>query len=313
MTCNTVPLNDPETVDAVVPAGRASPVPLGLGLVPATEGKDTLSALTFDEPTVSKNEAFFYGANQPTVTKPPPPLKIQTFNPQIRQHEDPQTLNFADRIRAIVAENRKNSPATTSTPVSATRIKQTISNFIKKFNMTEKVEVPKDQIMPLPSPSEPSIDESFARHEVLSPEQLDSAIPLVSLSPDFVSDKTNIVPSVKDEPILGDLDNDLDNEIAREVKFPSPDIGNDATLKGKHIWKFRTKEVLGTGAFATVYLAENLEEGGHVAIKTLNKERMRNDLRMKSSVEREVGLLKANTNSLFFVLLCKLTFLRIAS
>ncbi|KAI8636490.1 kinase-like domain-containing protein [Parasitella parasitica] len=83
--------------------------------------------------------------------------------------------------------------------------------------------------------------------------------------------------------------------IIREFKFPSPaptpydDVEN---LVGKHIWKFRIRELLGVGAFSKVFLAHNMEEGGLFAIKMINKERMYQDLRVKSSIEREVGVLK---------------------
>lgn len=83
--------------------------------------------------------------------------------------------------------------------------------------------------------------------------------------------------------------------IVREFKFPSPaptpydDVDH---LVGKHIWKFRIRELLGVGAFSNVFLAHNMEEGGLFAVKMINKERMYQDLRVKSSIEREVGVLK---------------------
>ncbi|KAI8063382.1 kinase-like domain-containing protein [Gilbertella persicaria] len=112
-----------------------------------------------------------------------------------------------------------------------------------------------------------------------------SAIPLVSLSPTFSTSQTNVIPSLQEEPMLGDME---ETGILREYKYPSPHphgLHEDVRILGKHIWKFRIKKLLGEGAFSRVFLAENLEEGGHVAVKVINKERMYQDLRVKSRGE----------------------------
>lgn len=172
-------------------------------------------------------------------------------------------------------------------------VSQTASAPTKIEPKEESVKISAEEIVPLPSPSTSTLirKNTFTKHQVLSPEKIDSAIPLVNCSPAFSFN--GVIPSLKDDPMLGDMD-------CRESKFPSPGRLTDKSLTGKHIWKFRMKYVLGTGSFATVYLAENLEEGGVVAIKTINKERIFEDLRSKCSVEREAVILKVKLQKITF-------------
>lgn len=90
--------------------------------------------------------------------------------------------------------------------------------------------------------------------------------------------------------MLGDFEENIENH---RVSIPPPNREEDHLI-GKHIWKFRIKELLGVGAFSNVFLADNLEEGGKFAVKMINKERLMEDTRVKSSIDREVGVLKVN-------------------
>ncbi|KAI9359146.1 kinase-like domain-containing protein [Pilaira anomala] len=91
--------------------------------------------------------------------------------------------------------------------------------------------------------------------------------------------------------MLGDIDEVEPTAITRESKFPTPGDIED-NLTGKNIWKFHLQKLLGIGAFSKVYLAEHVEHGEKVAIKVINKNRLRENMRVKTSIEREVGVLK---------------------
>ncbi|KAI9027307.1 kinase-like domain-containing protein [Phycomyces nitens] len=56
--------------------------------------------------------------------------------------------------------------------------------------------------------------------------------------------------------------------------------------------KYHIRSLLGVGAFSRVYLADNLEDSQQYAIKAINKDRMFTNARVRSSIEREVGVLK---------------------
>jgi hypothetical protein len=72
-----------------------------------------------------------------------------------------------------------------------------------------------------------------------------------------------------------------------------PTLGNDDAdedLIDKQLGDFYIKRLLGMGAFSKVYLAER--QGELFAIKTINKLGMMKNPRVRSSIEREVGVLK---------------------
>ncbi|OAD74439.1 hypothetical protein PHYBLDRAFT_133342 [Phycomyces blakesleeanus NRRL 1555(-)] len=56
--------------------------------------------------------------------------------------------------------------------------------------------------------------------------------------------------------------------------------------------KYHIRSLLGVGAFSRVYLADNIEDSQQYAIKAINKDRMFTNARVRSSIEREVGVLK---------------------
>lgn len=276
--------------------------------------------------SISKNDTFFdTAASLSNPMKPPPSLSIST---KLKHHGDPHhhpetagaRPTFADRIRSIVLANRKTAAITPVVERSNTysgqkkkhgKLKSSSSSSSSSIHLS----FPEEKIVPLPSPAQPSLTRTstFTRHAVISPPPTQhdtvmqeddeshtpppsSAIPIISLSPSFSPSKTNVIPPLQQVPMLGDMEDYCNNgTIVREFKFPSPaptpydDVDH---LVGKHIWKFRIRELLGVGAFSNVFLAHNMEEGGLFAVKMINKERMYQDLRVKSSIEREVGVLK---------------------
>ncbi|OBZ82034.1 CBL-interacting serine/threonine-protein kinase 16 [Choanephora cucurbitarum] len=343
---------------------------IGLGIV-------TKSNSLFKEHSspFSKNNRFFDTVVSSPI-RPPPSFQheISRSSPHSHESSSRNIPTFADRIRAIVLNNRKSAASqpkarrtkTSSLDISSNRPTIRIERDIddtsassdddndegllqqEKYSMTNEdedkstllnVRFPEEQIVPLPSPSQPSTAkaETFARHDILtpdmncttaqspcfhqiksSPESLssigsetapnkrltsvssasstplsaNSSIPVICLSPTFSLSQKNVIPSLQDEPTLGDMD---DTGISREQMYtpPSSTIGNDdRDVLGKRIWKFRIKQLLGVGAFSRVFLAENLEEGNKVAVKMIHKDSMYHNPRIKSSIEREVGVLK---------------------
>lgn len=129
------------------------------------------------------------------------------------------------------------------------------------------------------------------------------------MSPYYSPDKTNKLPSLSEEPILGDIDDKSYAQLAalngdgllapmtREYKYPSPaplQIAEE-DIVGKQIGDYRIQKLLGVGAFSKVYLATHTSQGGiEYAIKMINKARIRGDARVRSSIEREVGVLKVS-------------------
>lgn len=199
----------------------------------------------------SKNNAFF---NIPTSTysmRPPPPLfSAKTCNQNYIAIEQQESFpTFTDRIRCLVLANRK-------------------SSVVAPEKMDDKT------IIPFPAPIQ----------RLLTP--LDgSAIPVISLSPNYSTNKTNIIPPLSEVPMLGDGDDNY------EYKFLMSPPAEDNII-GKYVWKYRIVQLLGEGAFSKVYLADNLEQGGKFAVKTIQKERIKENKRLKSIIEREVGILK---------------------
>jgi hypothetical protein len=263
-------------------------------------------------------------------------------NTQQQPQDNPPT--FADRIRGIVLAKRNSAILTPATSLQSTieqsdsicSIESTSSSDSSTYSSDVSMQLfPEENIIPLPSPAQHN---TTNRHysvmtPILLPEPATStaadnnnnpifatttkntmammmdqdpptsAIPLISLSPNFSPNKTNIIPSLLEVPMLGDMEH-LD--IPREHSFSSPPSATvqEDNLIGKHIWKFRIKQLLGVGAFSKVYLADNIEEnnGERFACKMINKDRLREDSRVRSSIEREVGVLKvcSPTFSRFF-------------
>lgn len=233
-----------------------------------------------EQPTIkeSKNDAFFDISTTYSIKPPPSLSQINSgyINHTAVTEQDPLVMapSFADRIRCIVQASKKSA------------VVAPIPSYIEKTDSHVHIE----KIIPLPSPSQADCIEhqKITQAEVIT---ASSAIPVISLSPNFSPHKTNVIPSLVDEPMLGDIDEIEPTAITRESKFPTPaDIEDNLT--GKNIWKFHLQKLLGIGAFSKVYLAENVEYGEKVAIKVINKSRLRENMRVKTSIEREVGVLK---------------------
>jgi hypothetical protein len=250
---------------------------IGLGII----SQKQFPALKVSKSVAATKDVSFFDTKKTSELKPPPPITVRTHSLERPDHEVAEGKSFADRIRALVSgKKRVKRIAESSTALEAAS---------QTANTTEPVLLHGDEIVPLPSPTPPSLQRksTFPLHEMHSPVKLDSAISLIAVSSNFSHCQDIIMPTLQEDPLLGEI------EIAREEKYPSPEIDiEDHSLIGKHIWKYRIKHVLGVGAFSTVYLAEDLDQGGFFAVKTINKERMLLDPSLRNGVEREVHLLK---------------------
>ncbi|KAI9251756.1 hypothetical protein BDA99DRAFT_181726 [Phascolomyces articulosus] len=181
----------------------------------------------------------------------------------------------------------------------------------------------------------------FPKHRIVSPPQLSpvtpdadendsppspsasTSIPVIAVSPSLTPERKNKLPSLREEPMLGDIDDKAYHEailaannntlhdnhsnnttmiptgglvvpMMREYKFPSPSPlrYNEEDIVGKQIWDYQIGKLLGVGAFSKVYIANHLSTGQDYAIKMVNKERIAKDARVRSSIEREVGVLR---------------------
>ncbi|KAI8093325.1 kinase-like domain-containing protein [Halteromyces radiatus] len=140
-----------------------------------------------------------------------------------------------------------------------------------------------------------------------------TSIPIIAISPSFVH-KNDVIPQLSDHPMLGDMD---DNRITslniqkstfdkrkiggmvRETTQASTTLNNDEDedLIDKQLGDFYIRRLLGMGAFSKVYLGERHNHQKNkgpefFAIKTINKLGMMKNPRVRSSIEREVGVLK---------------------
>lgn len=131
------------------------------------------------------------------------------------------------------------------------------------------------------------------------------SIPVIVTSPSWTPGRPkNKLPSLSEEPMLGDLDDVVsttNHKLApptmnREYKFPSPSPMQytEEDIVGKQIGDYKIRRLIGVGAFSKVYLATRINDGVEFAIKMINKDRIASDARIRSSIEREVGVLKVS-------------------
>ncbi|KAI7885077.1 kinase-like protein [Lichtheimia hyalospora FSU 10163] len=129
------------------------------------------------------------------------------------------------------------------------------------------------------------------------------SIPVIITSPSWTPGRPkNKLPSLSEEPMLGDLDDVVSTShhklipptMNREYKFPSPSPMQytEEDIVGKQIGDYKIRRLIGVGAFSKVYLATRIHDGIEFAIKMVNKDRIATDARIRSSIEREVGVLK---------------------
>lgn len=133
-----------------------------------------------------------------------------------------------------------------------------------------------DELLSLPTPHVPA----EPRHFVFPIQEI-SVISSDVIRPSI----SNEIPRLSENLKLGD------NDIVSTRREPAVKV-KETDLVGKQIGLYRVSKLLGVGAFSYVYLANHVETNEFFAIKTIQKGRLLDDPRVRSSMEREVGVLK---------------------
>lgn len=101
---------------------------------------------------------------------------------------------------------------------------------------------------------------------------------------------SNEIPKLSDNLNLGD-----DNQatlMKREKSRQTDQQEEEIDLVGKQVGNYCISKLLGVGAFSHVYLANHVDTNELFAIKSIQKGKLLDDPRVRSSIEREVGVLK---------------------
>ncbi|KAG1055859.1 hypothetical protein G6F43_002200 [Rhizopus delemar] len=230
---------------------------------------------------LSKTNAFFNASDIPTP-RPPPSISrkisikqnTHPVEPEEVHHETSNT--YASRLRNLVSGARQTSVAPAPIP-----------QYLNKIP-TEQVPSPtsfsEDEIIALPTPK-PSHSGEMKRKYLITkkPEQ----IPVITscLSPSI----PNHLPKLSNEPMLGDYAEQSKKH--QEIQNSAIHVMDEDVI-GKQIGSFRISKLLGVGAFSKVYVGDHLEEKKFYALKIIQKGKLLNDARIRSSIEREIGILK---------------------
>lgn len=273
--------------------------------------------------TSSKTNAFFHTSDIPTP-RPPPSISrkisikqqnvvntsssISPPSPSIIPHhttldeEEDDDLyhhdSYANRLRNLVASSRQ-----ASSPPAPSPIPQYLNAKKNPYSSTDSLSSPLrssfdgnvvDEILalPTPHPSTASADTTAPPHRrhFIFPIPTDNAsneIPVLSsdiLRPSL----SNEIPRLSENLKLGDT---FDVTALKRENIPLSRI-DDADMIGKLIGSYRVCKSLGMGAFSQVWLATHTETKEFYAIKTIPKGKLLDDPRVRSSIEREVGVLK---------------------
>lgn len=253
------------------------------------------------EINTSKTNSFFHTADLPTP-RPPPSISRKI---SIKQHNAKNNMSnisppspsiipnkleeqddlfhhdsYANRLRNLVASTRQAlvAPAPSPIPQYLNAKKNHYSMDSPLRSPFDENQIMVDEISSLPTPH-PPIE---PRHFVFPIQEISV------ISSDISPSLSNEIPRLSENLKLGD------NEIVTKVQ-PEPMVKSpEANLIGKQIGVYKVIKLLGVGAFSQVYLANHVETNELYAIKTIQKGRLLDDPRVRSSIEREVGVLKVN-------------------
>ncbi|KAI9319839.1 kinase-like domain-containing protein [Dichotomocladium elegans] len=212
-----------------------------------------------------KNDIFFSTTGL-LLPRPPPPL-----SPRREQQHSPTVVTSSPSRRTLAL------PPSVPSPVPNV--------------YSESRSYSNDDIIPLPSPAPGNPSTPVTDNEQALPlhEQI---IPVIVTSPTLSPGKKNKLPSLVEEPHLGDLEDRNNSSLPsarfselmmREHKFlsPSPVQYTEENIVGKQIGEYRIGRMLGVGAFSKVYLA--IKHKTPYAIKMISKKRIAEDARVRSS------------------------------
>lgn len=139
-----------------------------------------------------------------------------------------------------------------------------------------------DELLSLPTPHPTTASIIKPRHFTFA-NSSQQQIPVISHDI-LQASISNEIPRLSENLKLGDDKDILIMDHSARIQ--------DLDLVGKQIGLYRIIKLLGVGAFSHVYLACHVESGRLFAIKAIQKGKLLDDPRVRSSIEREVGVLK---------------------
>lgn len=248
------------------------------------------------EINTTKTNAFFNTTSDNLNTPRPPPSLSRKIS--IRQQPEPPITptssippitpitkdaeddlfhydSYANRLRNLVASRLQESSAPSPIP-------QHISPSHKKSSLSSSIHYEDLQSLPTPCTiSAPSSSFSFPTPKT----DPSSEIPTISINyPKVGNDQPKPTPLIlAEQPALGE-----DYLIPSAILEPVTE--ND--IIGKQIGDFRVSQLLGVGAFSKVYLAQHVTSGKLFALKSIHKLKLFDEPRVRSSIDREVAILK---------------------
>lgn len=255
------------------------------------------------EINTSKTNSFFHTADVPTP-RPPPSISrkisikqtakntstsISPPSPssiKITEEEEEEDAlyhhdSYASRLRNLVASTRQASVAPAPSPIPQyLNAKKPYGSSLESplRSPFDENQTMVDELLSLPTPHAPA----EPRHFVFPIQEI-SVISSDVIRPSF----SNEIPRLSENLKLGDQDI---LTVRREPLVKNQEGETD--LVGKQIGVYRISKLLGVGAFSRVYLAHHVETNEFFAIKTIQKGKLLDDPRIRSSMEREVGVLK---------------------
>ncbi|KAG1146867.1 hypothetical protein G6F37_004481 [Rhizopus arrhizus] len=228
--------------------------------------------------SLSKTNAFF-NTNDTAIPRPPPSISRKISikqNNTIPVVQEKNHENYASRLRNLVAATRQVSVAPTPIPQYLNVKKSVLSEELRSPTFSEV------EIMPLPTPKPTN-----SRERKLPEATKSEEIAIISY---LHSSYSKEMPKLSDEPILGDY---IEQPIKREQQNYNQMIHvMDEDVIGKQIGSYRISKLLGVGAFSKVYIGHHTKTEQFCALKIIQKGKLLNDPRIRSSIEREIGVLK---------------------
>lgn len=185
--------------------------------------------------------------------------------------------SYANRLRHLVARQASQAPAPSPIPQHLHATEPLLSPTTPDLHI--------DAFNSLPTP----LPHNNSKKHFVFPPPPTAAVSVTSISEQdipvlscFTGTPTTAIPTLSEQPNLGDQPNTIPLTPVHQSEI--------IDIVGKNIGGYHIIKLLGVGAFSRVYLASN-PKGKHVAIKTIQKGKLLDDPRVRSSIEREVGIL----------------------
>ncbi|KAI7906140.1 kinase-like domain-containing protein [Cokeromyces recurvatus] len=234
---------------------------------------------------LNKTNAFFYTPDSSTNTPRPPPslsrkisIRQTATSPWIPEDDQQQQENYRDsyanRLRHLVASSSRLSTPTHLNP----------NNEKDSHLSTERFLV---SSLPTPTPessqqtTSTSTTTTTTHNAFLFPSQAEiQEIPIISstLDPHLLSSHEEDTIHHSKLSFIPNHENEDEND-----DIVGHQIGAD----------YRICKLLGVGAFSKVYLTHHLTRDQFFAIKTIKKGKLFDDSRVRSSILREINILKS--------------------